>query len=253
MNHRIAIIGTPRTGNTWLRRLLSSGYELQERSVHRPDELIWNDLPANVVVQIHWPPTPEFLALLKHHQFQVVTLSRHPLDVLISILHFCRFEPETCRWLDGAGGNEDGIRGCTPLSREFAEYATGPRAAALLQLTRQWVQTGAIRVRYENLVVDTAEELIRIGKSLGWPVRNEVICFSVDANTMNSLRQSLNTHHFWQGQPGLWKLFLTADACRPITDAHAELFRQLEYRYDPNPNLNAAAAAVQWQRFHEVK
>ena len=61
----------------------------------------WAALPPEVVLQIHWRRTPEFQAKLNEHGFHVVTVARHPLDVLISILHFCIYESESEQWLLG--------------------------------------------------------------------------------------------------------------------------------------------------------
>jgi hypothetical protein len=35
-----------------------------------------------------------------------LSMCRHPLDILISILHFCQYEPQTSQWIDSRGGSE---------------------------------------------------------------------------------------------------------------------------------------------------
>lgn len=101
---RLAIISTPRSENTWFRYILSNLYGLEQYAIHRPNDLDWGTLPENCVVQIHWHKSLEISTLLESHGFQVLTIARHPLDVLISILHFSMFEPQTACWLDGEGG-----------------------------------------------------------------------------------------------------------------------------------------------------
>ena len=98
----------------------------------------WENLPPEVVLQLHWRRDPGFVERLSAHGFRVVTVARHPLDVLISILHFCVYESESEHWLLGAGGSEAGIYAAMPRSRAFVEYATGPRAAGLLAVTPDW-------------------------------------------------------------------------------------------------------------------
>src|SRR5205823_5235439 len=112
--------------------------------------------------------TPEFVAKLSEHGFRVVTVARHPLDVLISILHFCIYESESEKWLLGAGGSEAEIFAAMPRSRSFIEYAKGPRAAELLAVTPDWWgQPGVIGVRYEDCVCDAGKELQRLEGDLG--------------------------------------------------------------------------------------
>ena len=79
-------------------------------------------------------------------------LARHPLDVLVSILHFASHEPQTARWLDGEGGDESSILGAEPASAAFLASATGPRARALLAVTPEWWPHGGVAVRYEDAV-----------------------------------------------------------------------------------------------------
>ena len=104
------------------------------------------------------------MSLLDRYRFRVVVLSRHPLDVLISILHFAP------RAADGAvargrGGRPDRDHDALPCSQAFLEYATGPRAAALLGVSHKWRRaTGCHNLRYEDLVHDPAGELMRLGE-----------------------------------------------------------------------------------------
>src|SRR5476649_184977 len=121
---RIAVIGTPRSGNSWLRLLVGSATGLHTFAVHELSASVLAGLPPECVVQIHWRREPDFLAFLAAHGFRVLTVARHPLDVLISILQFAVHDSESDRWLLGRGGDESGIFGAMPGSRVFVEYAT---------------------------------------------------------------------------------------------------------------------------------
>lgn len=101
---RLALVSSPRSGNSWLRMLLSSLYDLQQNAVHYPQAINWADLPENCIVQIHWHNESQFNSLLKLHGFDVVTIARHPLDLLLSVLHFAPHEPQTACWLQSEGG-----------------------------------------------------------------------------------------------------------------------------------------------------
>ena len=120
---RIAVVSTPRAGNTWVRHLLGTAYEVPHFARHAMAAEDWAALPPEVVLQIHWRRDPAFEAKLAGHGFRVVTVARHPLDVLVSVLHFCIYESESEHWLLGAGGSEAEIFAAMPRSRAFVEYA----------------------------------------------------------------------------------------------------------------------------------
>ncbi len=164
---RLAIVSTPRSGNTWLRYLLSEIYAVPGLTAHAPDEVDWGALPPSCLLQIHWHRTPPFLARLAEHRFEVVVIARHPLDVLISHLHHV-LHTLVDRALDGEAGDERGIIGAMPRSTAFLDYSTGPRAAALLSVTAEWWRApGVRRVRYESLVADAPRELRGLVDDLG--------------------------------------------------------------------------------------
>jgi hypothetical protein len=87
---------------------------------------------------MHWRRSPTFHQFLMERQFEVLVTVRHPLDVLISILHFAQYEPATRRWLDGEGGNETSLLGADPTSEAFLAYALSGRASALFEVSAEW-------------------------------------------------------------------------------------------------------------------
>jgi hypothetical protein len=239
---RIAVVSTPRAGNTWVRHLLATAYRLPHLARHAMADADWAALPPEVVLQLHWRRTPEFAAKLAEHGFRVVTVARHPLDVLISILHFCIHESESEQWLLGAGGSEADIYGAMPRSRTFIEYAKGPRATELLAVTPDWWgQPGVVGVRYEDLAADTEAALRRLEAVLGL-VRCGSLAEAVAACAMGQLRQRSINSHFWQGRPGLWRHLLPA---AEATEMAAALFDH-GYPIDPDPALDALTADRNW-------
>ena len=63
-NLRLAIVSTPRSGNTWLRKLLASMYDLPQIAVHTPGEIARQSLPPKVILQIQWRDTDNFVSVL---------------------------------------------------------------------------------------------------------------------------------------------------------------------------------------------
>lgn len=247
---RLAIISSPRSGNTWLRYLLMGLYELEPALAFGPEEVDWQSLPDRCLLQLHWPRTRRFERQLQEHQFQVIPLARHPLDLLLSVLHFATHEPLTDRWLDGQGGSEASIRGTRPCSPAFVDYATGPRAAALLAVTGQWWQPAAPRsVRYEDLVADTAGTLSALDRGLGLTSeQRQSIAAVVEANQLKQLRPTSGNHHFWQGRPGLWRHLLPGSVARLIAARQPGSFEPLGYGCDPDPGLDRAQAEGRWDQ-----
>lgn len=225
--------------------MLATLYGLEHLPIYNPLELDWPNLPERAAVMTHWRRSEPLISLLDEHAFRVVTLVRHPLDLLISILHYAKIHPETGRWMDGEGGDESGLLGSTPGDPAFLRYATGRRAKVLLASSHEWWQAaGVICIRYEDLVADTAGALERVVEQVGVapliPV-GEV----VEAHTLEHLRKKEGAHH-WQGRPGLWRSLLTPRVARRIAEAHADLFEDYGYSCDPDEALDDDRAGAVW-------
>ncbi len=243
---RIAIISTPRSGSTWMRHLLMKIYEAQGFAVHNPADLDWDSLPARAVFQLHWHRTHWLLEQLRKHQFLILVLARHPLDVLISVLHFCLRDP-TARWLEGECGSERSIYGAMPTSTAFMDYATGSRAGALLSVTPEWrAAPETLALRYEELVDNAFLNLEHLIDDLGWPIRSTVADAIAETSIPKLRAATNNDNHFWIGRPGLWRKFLPAARANRIAAAHAQTFRVLDYVPDADPALDDRAADVNW-------
>ena len=223
-----------------------AAYGLEERSAHTPDEVDWEALPERCALQLHWRRTPEFRTTLKRYGFSVAVLARHPLDVLVSILHFAPHEPQTARWLDGEGGDEASLLAADPASPAFLAYATGPRAKALLAVTPEWWPHGDARTKYESLVDDATGELGRIVDALGeeplvHPAKAvEVVSFA-------RLREEATNEHFWKGRAGLWTELVPTRYALAIGSAHPEM---LELGY--SVGVDAPTARARWSAIAEA-
>lgn len=243
---RIAIISTPRTGNTWLRRLLDSIYSLPQIVVDTPDDIVWDQLPPQCILQLHWPADTDLLSLLLRHEFKIVTLFRHPCDTLISILHFATTWKHTSLWMGGLKGNESEIIGARPCSHEFAKYTESDRAKSLIAASADWAETeNCLPVSYESLVQDAVGELKRITERL-LAAPSDVISAAVEANSMTRLRASVQNQHIWRGQPGIWKTLLPHAVAQDIERHHAPAFEMMGYTCDADQRLTISDADANW-------
>jgi len=224
---RIFLTCTPRTGNTWFRRLLAGALKMPGLAAHNPGEIAWTQLPPNCLVAMHWSRGEEFKNFLTDYGFRTLVTTRHPLDVLISILHFSQHEPATDRWLEGECGNERVLEGATPTSQAFADYCLGRRAARLLQVSVEWLKTAETVVKYEDLLHGPVAELRRVLAyfGAGFETRVETV---VEENRIEKLR-GFSVHHFWRGQAGLWKRLIDRELATAIYRRHREVFDTFGY------------------------
>ena len=222
---RIAIISSPRSGNTWLRRILVTGLGLEEIAVHNYLEV--PHVPEQCALQVHWYREPNFQKFLTCHGFKVITLARHPLDVLLSVLHFMKYEPETARWLEGNCALPDDLIGSHPCSSNFADYASSYGCENLLSVTYQWWHdNAALRVRYEQLVLNTSSEIERIAAFLG--VDGQLLKNALPVNSLERFK-ALPNRHGWQGRPGLWRELIPSNVASEIVRRHRAVFQALGY------------------------
>jgi hypothetical protein len=249
---RIAVVSTPRSGNTWLRNLLADIYGLEELAVHRPDQVDWSALPERLALQVHWRPSKPVVGLMEQHEFQVVTLSRHPLDMLISLLNYRQYVEHLEGWTD------DGmLLGASPRSAGFLEFSCGATAEELMATSVEWMRRDrAIGVRYEDLVADTAGTLEALARRLSPDLRRPVT-EAAAARAIKQLRSDYNVwhYHYWQGKPGHWKTLLPAREAQRIAAAQPAAFSELGYACDPDAGLDDLQAELNWFRlqYHSIR
>ena len=246
-NLRIAFVGSPRSGNVWLHRILMDLLSLPAIGHHEPHEVAWNDLPSRCILQLHWKPERGFRDKLAYHKFIPMVLHRHPLDLLISILHFCRHEPQTACWLGGLGGDENKIIYAAPTDNAFVEYACSERARVLLNLSGDWTkQAGTVALHYEQLVADPMQTISSSITCLGLVVDPSAIKVALDKNTLPVLQQWANLHG-WMGRPGLWRQLILAKDAAIIEQAHKNVFSAQGYRMEPDKSLTSSESLKLWE------
>jgi len=237
----LAIVSTPRSGNTWVRLVLSETLGLNLVGTHNYRDV--KAVPDNCLLQLHWYREPNFQTFLRDHGFRVVVIARHPLDVLLSILHFIRYEGLTSRWLEGNGEIPADLAGQSPTSAAFRDYATSWGAENLLSISYQWWHDqSAVRVRYEDLAASPRDGFGVLLRELGAPA--EGLDQALAHNWFDSLR-NLPNRHGWQGRPELWRDLIPYQTARAIQARHARLFEVLGYEVAPT-DLDLVQAEANW-------
>lgn len=244
MSLRIAIISSPRSGNSWVRMVLARTLNLEQIAVHN-----WRDLPSELpkdcFLQIHWYRAPNFQSFLRENQFRLMVLARHPLDVLLSVLHFIRYEPLTARWLEGNCAISPELIESSSVSAAFNKYATSWGAENLLSISYQWWHDpAALRIRYEELVRDPKGQYTAIVKAFdGTTDRLETVLEEINFETF----RAMPNRHGWQGKPGLWRKLIPTIAALKIYAYHRRVFDALGYSI-PVSLTTRAAAKRNWER-----
>lgn len=235
---RLALISTPRSGTTWVRLLLTQIYQLDQIVVHRPRDFDWSELPQRCIVHAHVAPSPGLLEKLAASALSVITLARHPLDILISHLQFAQHR--SAPWTQT-------LKGATPTSERFIRFATSANNVGSLSLSRDWWQVaGVLKLRYEHLVADPTHEMESLARRLGHspvnPISEAVRQTSLDRLIATERRRG----HYWQGRPGLWRSLLPAVEARLISEAHHQSLEFWGYTVDPDPVLTTKKADRMW-------
>lgn len=247
MTERFFIAPTPRTGNTWLRKLLADSLGLTEFVSHSIEEIPWSTLPERCVAAVHVHASEELHARLAANHFRIIVTMRHPLDVLISILQFSKHDASPVLWLGGEAGDEASLASASPLDAAFLDYACGARARALLGLSLEWLPYAAACVRYESLARRPAACLKKTLRTLR--VRSmKPLSDVVENNSLENLRIANpgQRRHFWRGEPNVWRRLLPRENVVRICQCHHVIFERLGYRCNYDPRLTPERAAANW-------
>ena len=241
---RVAIVSSPRSGNSWVRCVLADVLGLEQIFVHNYFQapLV---LPENCILQLHWYREPNFQEFLQSNLFRVVVLARHPLDMLLSTLHFARLDKEVNLWLGGNAEFTPSFLGAAPASPEFLEYATSWGAENLLSITHQWWHDQqALKVRYEDFVRDPVSRFTELITSLDGSPAN----LSAALQKYRLAKwQAKSNKHGWQGRPGLWQDLIPFEDALKIYERHRSVFDGLAYSV-ARTSLTREEALRNWQQ-----
>jgi hypothetical protein len=244
-SNRLAVISSPRSGNSWIRSVLAGVLGMQEIAIHNYLD-IKSPLPEKCILQLHWYHEPNFRNWLIDNQFKVLCIARHPLDILLSVLHYAPHERGVTRWLEGdALIPESFIEGSTPLSESFLGYALSFGFERLLSVSYQWWQQPDIfKIRYEDCVADPVAVLSSIVNSFDGDIN--AIPQWLDHISLEKMQSTPNKHG-WQGKPGLYKKLITPYMAFKIYRRHKAVFDILKYDFQPY-FLTENSAKNNWEK-----
>ena len=239
---RLAVIATPRTGNTWVRRVLADALGATEMPVHHPADIDWNRLPDRFVIQLPWPRTALLQRRLAAEGVTVVSPGRHPLDVLLSMAEFARREPNVDEWLGGSVVERERMQLAREEGSNFVAWATSEAAKRLLAVTPAWwTLPSTLRVRYEDLVDEPEGRFAELlADAQVAPVQD--LRAAVAANSASAIHALSGNVHVWRGRPGAWTELLGPDEAVAAAQANEDVFAALGYELPSGEPASGSAS-----------
>ncbi|NWJ96576.1 MAG: sulfotransferase domain-containing protein [Chloroflexi bacterium] len=246
-NLKILIISTPKTGNTWLKHLLATIYNLPV--VYLPGELV----PENLVnpgprwiSHHHFYPQSSVTDWAEQNQVVLITTIRHPGDAFISLYNHSRnftvelFQLDSPAHLMGRDNNHNGSNSIAYLKNHFPH---------MLSISLSWMRSQkSIVVRYEDLWRDPVATLQKLTDTICEVPLNQ-LGLAVDLCSIALVRNSANaaqSKFFRTGKIGNWRKELSPEvmAIFRTLQPYPAQFAALGYTLDPNDPLIDAPPVV---------
>jgi len=231
---RILIAATEKTGNTWLKYLLAHIYELPTPYISQDfSEAEADSLGHRWVTHQHFLPERPLLDWAAKTQAHLVTMIRHPADILVSLYHYC------CNYADHYKedpGISQALAADAPARQETAglpHHVVDGKLLRILQerimcdlnISISWIRSGRSSVvRYEDLRVEPLQTLSTLAESIA-SVSSDRVEKAIEACDIKVLRDNyaIDTRFFRRALIGEWRSALPAEVLRRF--AEEEPFR----------------------------
>lgn len=227
---KILIVAPPKTGNSWLKCLLASAYELDWLTSDKvpggaglEDFEQWleaSGFPENGVFHHHYDYSAELVEIAQHHGIHLATILRDPYDMFVSRYFFTQAQADNERRPDKQVNRQhDEMTGAAIDSEPVYSYLA-ESFGAQLQKGIDWLESGAsVVVRYEKLHSDPVEELTRATNEIS-PVTPSQVTLAIENCQATSLLQQR------KGLRRRIRSATTGDWRNHLNDRHLALFQQ---------------------------
>ena len=241
---KIALLGSPRCGNNWVRRVMSDVLGYPHFAAHSVEEFP-KELPTDCILNVHALNEPPDDAFFERHSCKIIVLARHPLDIFVSVLQFARNESAVHKWLEGSCRIPRGASSLCPDDDSFVDWMTGAGARRLLTVSLSWWEDAqsTMRLRYEDLVARPHESFDSIFDCLGAKCITGLDA-ALEKYTIAYFAEFKN--HGWLGRPGIYRKFITSPNCERVFAAQAEYFRTVGYSVRSEDGLSHERAREQY-------
>ena len=180
------IVSYPRSGNTWTRFLIANLLHPDEPATFANIERLVPDSEAQSSRYFKTIPRPR---VIKSHQYfdprykRLIYIVRDPRDVALSYYDFQRKYRQI----------EDGY----PLSQYVSDFVGARLSSADWgtwgENVGSWIAArqkhpGFLRLRYEDMIVDTERELVKIAAFLGIEPNRQLLANTIDRSSAERMR-----------------------------------------------------------------
>lgn len=236
------IVSYPRSGNTWTRFLIANLLHPDEPATFANIERLVPDSEAQSCRYFKTIPRPR---VIKSHQYfdhryrKLIYIVRDPRDVALSYYDFQRKYRQI----------EDGY----PLSQYVSDFVGARLSSADWgtwgENVGSWIaarqkHAGFLLLRYEDMIVDTERELVKIAAFLGIEPNRQLLANTIDRSSAERMRglektqgsEWVSTKNKRSDIPfirtassGGWRNLLPSDAVAAIESAWGPLMTSLGY------------------------
>lgn len=201
---RIVISSPPRSGNHWLKCLLSQIYDLDwlppsKQVGHKPAEVrAWVDggsFPDNSIYFQHCRFSSRLCDALEAAPAHLVTIIRDPYDVYVSYYHWV--QERVARGYGRQRPHKRNVLAGRPLNDPVVLNHIAEKFGSNISTANSWLHSGrAVVVRYEGLHTDPIAELTRATDQIQ-TVDQERIEAAIEACRSENMRQ-MKRKFSWQ-------------------------------------------------------
>jgi hypothetical protein len=241
---KIVIVGTPKTGNTWVKHLLADIYGLpivRLGTQFSPGEVA--SAGPRWIAHQHFLPTQNLVDWGLDNNVVFLSAVRHPGDVLVSLWHHVRNqrlprEADTADCSQGASMLLDGPAVMGEHTRRFVEEGFH----LYVNLSVAWMRRSLTSVvRYESLW-DCPLETLRSLTSDIIPVSDDRLSLAISACELAMMQSVLDPEKKFirQGGVGAWRTALPEEIKHLLAtlDPYPQQFAALGYTMDESDPAN---------------
>lgn len=226
---RVVIAAPPKSGNSWVKCLLATIYNL--RWLRRDDDPEQDDtsgfrtwaasgaFPDQSIFHKHYIYSDELVQAVKAVPAHLVTIIRDPYDAIVSLYFFIQTQAAEQGEPDRLEHRRTNPIVGKPIDHPDTIEYLDEHFREMLGRALPWVNSGhSVVVKYEELHHDPMAELVRATDAMQ-PVDSSVLTMAIAACEAQSMRQSVR---------GLRKRIRTAtvgDWENHLSEAHLAVFR----------------------------
>lgn len=238
---RILIVAPPKTGNSWLKCLFSSIYDLDWLTADRvpggtklsgfEEWLASGGFPDNAVFHHHYDYAPELVALAAAQSIHLATILRDPYDMFVSRYFFAQAQADNDKRAEKKVDRSPDIMVGKAIDDPTVLTYLADSYGTQMQKGIDWLQSGAsVVVRYEGLVDDPVSELTRATDQIE-PVAADRITTAIETCQAENLLRSRKglRRRIRAATSGDWQNHLTAPHLDIFREHHADRVRALGY------------------------